>query len=558
MINQINNLDKNTFAPLQNSMTPYAIAKPFTVEQKKEYKKQIEADSENKVSNIGLKVVKFGFLAVVSAYLLLKGVPKKWHSKIDQAQKNLVDMELDNSKPNSGLGRKVRLGARRILANAKAIFNLAPLKDVLISKAIEKSPFWNNIGNKVTDFYEKISVKTVNKSYRNTAGHIDTMLATFEEESKKLSKSDEQIVKQKIANIRKVYTEGFSESARRARLEDVKRDFDGYNKSGHFNKENRLMEKVWSKTYKDLKAFLNSDKAYTTFISEELAARTKLNNSRKINSHQVLISNSLNTICQDSFDLLMHVDTFLDPRDPARKVIKKIVNPLIKYQDTLKKGGEAWPILLNSEIPNNLKKLDNMLKKSSKYDERTIEEVSKTIEQVNYLLENDKRGEVQQIMVMLKKNMSEKDIKNLDKVAYKATESLERSTDIESDKLFDKIRDLKIGSAPKDTLAVLASLGIVGFELSKADNADERASVAIKYGIPTLGAVIITLYCTVGLVSAGPSLLIGLASGFAMNEIGTSVDKFRKKYKDGLWKTNSTTEVKNNPVNSGNKISPKT
>lgn len=558
MINQIYSTDKNVFAQLKDSASPYAIAKPFTVEQKKEYKNLADNESENKVTNIGAKVVKFGFLAVVCAYLLLKGAPKKWHSKLDQAHKNLVDMDIEQNSGNNFLGRKIRRFARRVIASAKAVFNLAPLKDVLISKGLEKSKFWNKVGENVTNFYEKISLKTANKSYRNTAGHIDTMLATFEEESKKLSKPEEKLVKQKIENIRKAYVEGFSETARRNRLKEVKRDFDGYDESGHYNKANSLMEKVWSKTYKDLIAFLNSDKSYTTFISEELAGRTKLNNRRRVNAHQVLISNSLNTMCQDSLDLLVYVDTFLDPRDPARAaVIKKIATPLIEYQDTLKKGGEAWPILVNSDIPSNLKKLQTVFKSSGKYDERTIEEVSKTIDQINYLLENDKRGEVQQIMRILKKNMSEKEIKKLDKVAYKATESLERSTDIESDKLFDKIRDLKIGSAPKDTLAVLASMGVVGFGLSKADNADERTSVAIKYGIPTLGAVIITLYCTVGLVSAGPSLLIGLASGFAMNEIGTSLDKFRKKYKNGLLKLNNLPEVKNNQQDTASKKSVK-
>ena len=107
-----------------------------------------------------------------------------------------------------------------------------------------------------------------------------------------------------------------------------------------------------------------------------------------------------------------------------------------------------------------------------------------------------------------------------------------RSTDLEADKLFDKIRDLKIGSAPKDTLVVLSSFGVVGYGLSKADNTEEKIAVSIKYGIPTVGAVAIMVYCTVGLISAGPSLLIGLLSGLALNQIGTGVDNFRKQIKN--------------------------
>ena len=103
---------------------------------------------------------------------------------------------------------------------------------------------------------------------------------------------------------------------------------------------------------------------------------------------------------------------------------------------------------------------------------------------------------------------------------------------MESDKLFDKIRDLKIGAAPMDAVALLTSLGIVGWGLTKADSKEERISVSLKYGIPTVGAIATTMYCTLGLIPAGKSVVIGLVSGAVINKLGAWVDKTRKKYKE--------------------------
>lgn len=128
--------------------------------------------------------------------------------------------------------------------------------------------------------------------------------------------------------------------------------------------------------------------------------------------------------------------------------------------------------------------------------------------------------------------LSADELKHIDKTFKKFENKLDKSVDIEGDKLFDKIRDLKIGAAPTDVFGVLTSLAVIGWGLTKADNKDERVSVLIKYGIPTIGAMLISLYCTVGLFAGGTALLIGMLSGFGLNLVGAAVDKARLKYKE--------------------------
>ncbi len=128
--------------------------------------------------------------------------------------------------------------------------------------------------------------------------------------------------------------------------------------------------------------------------------------------------------------------------------------------------------------------------------------------------------------------MLKEDYEKLKKSVTKTLKSLNHSTDLESDKLFDKLRDLKLGAAPHDVLAFISSLGVMGWFLGRAENKDQRISVALKYGIPAVGAVAISTLCTVGLVASGPSLIIGTLSGLVINKIGSSIDNMRKKRKN--------------------------
>lgn len=136
-----------------------------------------------------------------------------------------------------------------------------------------------------------------------------------------------------------------------------------------------------------------------------------------------------------------------------------------------------------------------------------------------------------EIITKYKSVLSDKDYKKLETSAKNALKSLDKSTNMESEKLFEKLRDIKLGSAPTEFLGILTSLGVIALGLTKADNGDERISVALKYGIPTVGAIATSLLCMVGLVAGGPSIILGLASGLAMNKIGAIVDKAIKDYK---------------------------
>lgn len=110
----------------------------------------------------------------------------------------------------------------------------------------------------------------------------------------------------------------------------------------------------------------------------------------------------------------------------------------------------------------------------------------------------------------------------------KAVKSLDKSIEIETVQYVDKARDLKLGAAPTDVLSILTTVGAVGYYVSKSDNKDERISASLKYGIPAIGAIATSLFCTAKLISGGKAMFFGLASGWVINKIGVFVDDLRK------------------------------
>lgn len=537
MLNNVSNYDINQY---RQDLSVYfgnsQIKSQFDNNSKKSLPKKVEKKlkEEHKNQRLEVRMLKIGLLTTLCVLIALKGPPKKIRSKFDQASKNIIDKNIQSLESGKkGIMFHVRHGVKRMLDCSKAIFNLAPLKDVLLSKLMQKTKFTNNVAEKITNWFEKISFKTLRHSYGRTNEHLEVFFANCAELNSKMPKEQAEIINAKIAKIREVYVEGFSETARRKRLTKIKREFDGLDPTGKRKIDDSLMNKVWHETYQNLKQFMRKT-AYTTFISEELATKTKIKHAAEINDFKYQISNSLQTMCDDCFDILIHIDTFIKPDDTeVRSIIKRIAIRLKSYKQGINDNKlREQEASLKFNITEDLKQLDNVLKKSPHYKKSTVEGVSEHIQTQINRFENHKRGEINQIMKLYKEHLPTADYEELIKIAYDTTNSLDKSIDMETNKMFEKIRDLKIGSAPKDVLLLLIPIISVGHGINKAETTDEKISVGIKYGVPIAGAIAITMVCTFGLISAGPSLLIGALSGLALNQIGVEVDSVIKRFKD--------------------------
>lgn len=135
----------------------------------------------------------------------------------------------------------------------------------------------------------------------------------------------------------------------------------------------------------------------------------------------------------------------------------------------------------------------------------------------------------EKLLPLYKKVLPEAEYKKVEAATKAATKSFDHSVKIETEKIFDKLRDLKIGCAPMDTIGLVLILGDIIRKLAMADNNDERKSIGLLYGIPALGTIATISFCTAALISGGQAIMLGLIAGLLINKVGEAVDNERKK-----------------------------
>ena len=145
------------------------------------------------------------------------------------------------------------------------------------------------------------------------------------------------------------------------------------------------------------------------------------------------------------------------------------------------------------------------------------------------LIDSKNSGELQEMLSIYEK-IAPYELSLIRPQVTKAVTSFDKSLNLETVEFFDKVRDLELGSAPTDLLSILASGGMIAYGLTKAKDSDERMSVTLKAGIPIVGAIATSLFCTARLISGGKSMVFGAVSGFVLNQIGNLADMIRKKF----------------------------
>jgi hypothetical protein len=111
----------------------------------------------------------------------------------------------------------------------------------------------------------------------------------------------------------------------------------------------------------------------------------------------------------------------------------------------------------------------------------------------------------------------------------RAVKSFDRAVYLENAEFFDKIRDLRLGSAPTDILTILLSFITLSLGLGYSKDNDERKSIMLKSGIPIVGAICTATFSATKLVSGGKSLALGFLSGIVLNRLGVIADNIRKQ-----------------------------
>lgn len=547
MINQTNlfSSNKNAFAPFQKNDAPnYAITKPFgPMNEKKEFKKFNRDREERRSKAIGISIASTAILLSAGVLAVIKG-PAKLSKNINNWIKSLQEKTAATTQKSTF--QSFYLGAlhliKPVLEKSKAIFNIMPLKDILVKKGAESVIGIKQASDYISNLFEKIAVRRLKKDYAHTSARFDDMTRVFKDANEHLLSSDSSRlvkigdkeltvsewinnIKEKTNKVNENYTTFFSGSIDE-RVKEMKGLFKDFS------------DRIWKATYNDLGKFFTSKNTYQTFISEEFAAKNKGIITHNANKKRMMITNDIIDRFKSSKTILSNIDMLIDSRDTKScEILGQIKKALLEYKGLRNISDETQ----RTPVVNNLKKQLVELKEriislqgadsNDAYKEGVARDLKSYIEQIENVIDgpqvDNKQEKVEDILNIYSK-LFENDperYSSVAKSAHTAVKSLNHSIEIETDKLYDKFRDINVGAPPTDALGVLLSVGAIGCGLKQTENKQERTSVALKYGIPTIGAILTALYCTIGLVSGGSAIVVGTLSGILMHKIGAFVDK---------------------------------
>lgn len=134
------------------------------------------------------------------------------------------------------------------------------------------------------------------------------------------------------------------------------------------------------------------------------------------------------------------------------------------------------------------------------------------------------------IFETLKGKVDEKTFEALSASRQNAQKSLNNALRTEGNDLFDKIRDIEIGSAPNDILGMLGTTGMLGVYLAQAKDKDQRVEAALTTGLPLGLGMLATTFATMKMYTGIKAIAFGAVATFISNNIGKIINKeYQKK-----------------------------
>lgn len=511
-----------------------------------------EKQEEKKTRHLGKTIAMSALGAGVGILFLMRGLPKNAYKTIEKWSQKL-EVKLNKQRKSGQVGKLEEFYTFTLnklasfMGKAKSINNFVAVKDISFKKLMYQNKFTQKIHDNITEVYERIGIRTVNKSYDKAKTKLNSTFQIFEDYDEKIlmnSHNGTTEVEGKTVNewldkienlkttIRRTWNKNFGQRERNNRYNGIKDNM------------KNLTEDVWSETAGNLDN-LRRRELYETFIAEERLAAPKMKLLHDTMNSRYIITRDIDDIYKSSVDVIDNITSFIKTRDQSsRDIIKEL---RLKLEDWKKLSGNTEStdrLKLNEEITTILKKLSSNIKENSRtygYNPETIRQLDTNIEVVGSIMGESGKGALQEIYTIYKKLLPREDYLKLKNASTRNMKYLDDAIKKETDSFFDMERDLTMGSAPTDILSILAAIGAIGVGLSKAENKDQQNTVLLKAGIPAVGAIATSLYFSASLVSGGKAMLYGGISGLAISKLGSMLDEYRKKHFP------STTSKQNKP-----------
>lgn len=454
----------------------------------------------------------------------LNNISKKIEELREKPQMSKAEMAYLNSLQKSN----------KTLNSIKGVLlNTGPLKDVLFEKTLRKIGL-GKLCNKVTGFFEKMAVKMTSIAYKKSNNAFIQMKDNFAQTNKNLLSSSD---KSKVVTINGVSkTVGDWLGVAGEKLNEIDTAYDSFRPKAvskrykWLSKQfNGLGDIVFDKTYGNLKKFLTTPKSWTSFITEDLAAPTKIKFVRNVSNKKKVITNTRTDTAKDIDKLVSNIEASVDMTHKGSvdllKRLKKAVSDFTSKDNPQPKDNVLEQI--NGIIQDSMSVLNDS---DAKYSSITSKKIRKSLGNIRYVIGTDKKGKVEELLEIYKHLLSPEDYEVLKKSVQKSRTAFNNAVDTESDKFVDKMRDLKSGSALSDVgIGLLFPLGSTAVAMSMADTKEKKRSVALNLGVPLLVGLATSMVGTVAMLAAGPAMALGLVTSTITNQICSRIDDRLKK-----------------------------
>jgi hypothetical protein len=534
MINSIPKIDSNsnnTFGRVSQKTNPSDFwLEEKTKKQKSEYEqmkdsiKILTPDEARKTHNpkiIGLSIAGATIVTAGGLLLFLKGGPKGF-GKNFRKLRNYLDTKIQMGKLNDGVlstTNKAYVVAvnkmDRLLRKGEAVNNFTTFKDSLFERIMGCNKVTRKLHSLITKWFEQLGIHSVLNNYGKTQNKLSDAIRIASGSVKKTPENEAMVerINSLTGEIETLSDKNFGQRALRSRYY-------------LFKKVTQEMKMAFNK----LNVFWTKD-VFKQFLADSKIMHQRENIAKNVLNARRGLSYSRTHLAKDSDDIIMKMVENVNIKDTEQLTLLRNIRAGIRK--FTKKSKDIPENELKKQIVSDIEKFTQTV--NTKWFEQTIDNQTATkllseISDLKSLLTTYKSGKVEELLGIYKQLLSPKDFKKVEKAYTSWVNSLDKSIKIETEDFVNKLRDLTMGSAPTDILSLLGGLGVLGYNLGKADNNDQRISISLKYGIPALSLIGVSLYCNAKLFAGTKALVFATVASSILNRIGSYADNTLKKY----------------------------
>ena len=517
-----------------------------TVDEYSNEKKFELVTKETKEKHVNHMLRNSGIATGVGVVLLTPVVILASKGKLPKPVMNFVEKKLNKiakqinelkEKPQMSQAEMVYFDSlqktSKTLNTAKNILLMSgPMKDVLLEKTLRTLRL-GKVCDKISGFFEKMAVKMMSISYKKSSDAFTLMKEEFTQANKYMSTNKNKSKLIEINGVSKTLEEWVKIAEEKTA--DIDSSYDFFRPDSVKKRQNWLAKRmtglgntVFGIIYGNLKDTLKNPKKLTSFITEDLVAPVKTKLSRKVVANKKSITNSSEDVMKELKKVVSDIEPDINMMN---KESLKLFQRMKKLINGYSQDSAPATLELKQEINAIISKLSEHITNSGNgYSDVVSRKVKKSLGYLKYTIETDKKGKVEELLDIYKTILPKDKYEIVSKAAKKSGNALNDAVYTETEKFVDKMRDLKSGAALTDVATgLLVPLGSTALGMSMADTKEKKRSVGLKLGIPLLVGLGTSMWGTIAMLTAGPSMLLGVITSTITNRVCSKIDDNLKK-----------------------------